>query len=386
MCGDGEIDGHEACDDGINDGAYGGCQPGCGALGPTCGDGNVDEGEGCDDGNVDDGDGCSTTCVASGTALWSVSVPGWETLDMVNLAEGGVRVALSNRDLDVDELSLRTLSLEGELVDEFVFDDIWTGAPADLHTSGRLLVQRGLELRSYEQDTPLWTLELPFSDPITTVRHSIASGDGGAFWGLRDYAGGSSVQGFDANGDSLWQAEFPERLLDMELAANGSALTLTSASSRNGMTVTSYLPDGDIEFSADLPALIHTGRLRASSSGLGICWRREDGDTYGAASLSGEAALEWSDSFGEPEPLETSCLDVAVLEGGDLVVLELVRNKSTFERQFILRRIAEGESVWAADLDVPSNSTNGRVLEGPEDKLLIALSGPSETVIQRLEP
>ena len=50
-CGDGVINGSEICDDGINDGRYGGCKPGCGALGPFCGDGMTEPGvEQCDDG------------------------------------------------------------------------------------------------------------------------------------------------------------------------------------------------------------------------------------------------------------------------------------------------------------------------------------------------
>ncbi|MEO7097143.1 MAG: MYXO-CTERM sorting domain-containing protein, partial [Polyangiales bacterium] len=32
------------------------------APAPTCGNGNVDDGESCDDGNIDDGDGCTPTC------------------------------------------------------------------------------------------------------------------------------------------------------------------------------------------------------------------------------------------------------------------------------------------------------------------------------------
>ena len=99
-CGDGIVNGDEVCDDGINDGRYGGCLPGCHGLGPfcvdgqvepgvedcddgrnlstygqtgcgpgcrtvpSCGDGRVDSlfGEACDDGNLIDGDGCTSTC------------------------------------------------------------------------------------------------------------------------------------------------------------------------------------------------------------------------------------------------------------------------------------------------------------------------------------
>jgi fibro-slime domain-containing protein len=98
-CGDGIVTRYEACDDGVNDGGYGGCLPGCQAHAPYCGDGTVDTafgevcddgvnvgtyghcapgcrslakcgdgvlqldgGEECDDGNVVSGDGCSAQC------------------------------------------------------------------------------------------------------------------------------------------------------------------------------------------------------------------------------------------------------------------------------------------------------------------------------------
>lgn len=98
-CGDGIVTRYEACDDGVNDGRYGGCKPGCQALGGYCGDATVDtaagevcddgvnaggpnqcapgcrarsgcgdgilqasQGEECDDGNTASGDGCSSMC------------------------------------------------------------------------------------------------------------------------------------------------------------------------------------------------------------------------------------------------------------------------------------------------------------------------------------
>ena len=65
VCGDGVVTRYEACDDGANDGGYGGCMPGCLVRGPYCGDHHVDAtfGEACDDGdNLGLDGGCAPGC------------------------------------------------------------------------------------------------------------------------------------------------------------------------------------------------------------------------------------------------------------------------------------------------------------------------------------
>ena len=63
-CGDGFVhEGVEACDDGVNDGAYEGCAVGCASLGPYCGDAEVNGAEECDDGNSTATDGCFANCL-----------------------------------------------------------------------------------------------------------------------------------------------------------------------------------------------------------------------------------------------------------------------------------------------------------------------------------
>jgi cysteine-rich repeat protein len=64
-CGDAELNGPEVCDDGTNDGSYGGCMADCSAPGPYCGDGNPDDVEECDDANDDDTDECTSACAAA---------------------------------------------------------------------------------------------------------------------------------------------------------------------------------------------------------------------------------------------------------------------------------------------------------------------------------
>jgi hypothetical protein len=56
FCGDGLQQAlKEACDDGVNDGAYGGCLNDCSARAPYCGDGIVDAVESCDDDSAEFG-------------------------------------------------------------------------------------------------------------------------------------------------------------------------------------------------------------------------------------------------------------------------------------------------------------------------------------------
>jgi hypothetical protein len=76
-CGDGEINGSEVCDDGINDAAYEGCGPGCTARGPYCGDGSVHvPQEMCDEGPHNaDASGCNVDCTVSGTRLHQYDSP-----------------------------------------------------------------------------------------------------------------------------------------------------------------------------------------------------------------------------------------------------------------------------------------------------------------------
>lgn len=73
MCGDGDLDPEETCDD-ANDADGDGCSSLCAiesgyvcegepsTCATVCGDGTVAGGEACDDGNTADGDGCSATC------------------------------------------------------------------------------------------------------------------------------------------------------------------------------------------------------------------------------------------------------------------------------------------------------------------------------------
>jgi len=81
-CGDGHQDPGEACDDGVNDGSYGGCAPDCLGLAEHCGDVIVNGPEVCDDGLNDGGyGGCTPDCLALAEYCGDSIVNGPEVCD-----------------------------------------------------------------------------------------------------------------------------------------------------------------------------------------------------------------------------------------------------------------------------------------------------------------
>jgi cysteine-rich repeat protein len=128
-CGDGTVDVAEACDDGVNDGAYGGCLPGCVGLAPRCGDAVVQPVESCDDGNGVDADGCNVDCVVSGSERWTETYSGAGSygLDANAVAAGpgdDVYVAGSEVVAGGSQAWLRRLDLDGNGVwEETYFDN-----------------------------------------------------------------------------------------------------------------------------------------------------------------------------------------------------------------------------------------------------------------------
>lgn len=86
VCGDGDVEGSEECDDDNTDNGDG-CSSTCTIEVPVCGNGNVEFGEECDDDNTNNGDGCDENCqievppaspvvAAAGSRYLSVTVSG----------------------------------------------------------------------------------------------------------------------------------------------------------------------------------------------------------------------------------------------------------------------------------------------------------------------
>jgi cysteine-rich repeat protein len=89
VCGDGVLEGDEACDDG-NTADGDGCSATCTVEQDdcACGDGVLDAGETCDDGNTVDGDGCSSVCTIELPVCGNGIVETGETCDDGNTMNG----------------------------------------------------------------------------------------------------------------------------------------------------------------------------------------------------------------------------------------------------------------------------------------------------------
>ncbi len=122
VCGNGEVEGDEVCDDGTNDGSYGGCAEDCSALGPFCGDGEENGTEDCDDGDEVVGNGCNNDCVPSGLEQWTYEehvTPEDLCVDIVAAEAGHVYLAAQVDNLDgaddADAFYVQRLSADGNV-------------------------------------------------------------------------------------------------------------------------------------------------------------------------------------------------------------------------------------------------------------------------------
>ncbi len=191
VCGDGTVDPDETCDDGVNDGSYGGCASDCQSIASHCGDGILDgdQGEACDDGDGDDGDGCNVDCSISGTPLWSL-----------------------NYDVDAAPNSAAT-AVAITPTDDIVVTAYASGGPGIAATNVRGFTAEG---------DPVWTT--PIVGGLDTIASAVAvSGRGQiAIGGYSDQLT-SWVVGANANGNLTWEEGFdqPSRVADIAALPDG---------------------------------------------------------------------------------------------------------------------------------------------------------------------
>ncbi len=196
VCGDGVIEGDEACDDGDDNGGYEQCAFDCSGPGPFCGDGSTDAGfEQCDDGDATNGNGCNVDCVVSGSILWEVTKTtiGSESndigRDVALMDDGTLRVASQAQVSDsVQHVLITDFDLDGNEVDEHIHVSATFPTPnldvGGLHPDGTYNLIRytigptfngyNVSGRSADHATNDWVLDL--TDGYTAVRRAGGGG------------------------------------------------------------------------------------------------------------------------------------------------------------------------------------------------------------------
>lgn len=116
-CGNGLLEGDEACDDGELNGTLGQCAEDCQGSAIGCGDGEVQDPETCDDGDAIDGNGCNTDCRESGAIVWErETFPGGIGVGIDVAPSGAIYLAAMNTDAQGGAWAARICDEDGSTV------------------------------------------------------------------------------------------------------------------------------------------------------------------------------------------------------------------------------------------------------------------------------
>lgn len=180
---DGMVNGDEVCDDGVNDGAYGGCNSDCLSLAAFCGDAEVNGPESCDDDNDDLADGCLPNCEIPGNCMEilaydAMATDGVYVIDVaedpfavycdMTLGDGGWTLVLVSSDDDTDtwtwaqrafmatdptilgDLDALNLDFKSRAYNELVFQDLlFVHAPSGVWAEYDLVGEGDLDLGQF---------------------------------------------------------------------------------------------------------------------------------------------------------------------------------------------------------------------------------------------
>jgi cysteine-rich repeat protein len=362
FCGDGMVDAAEVCDDGVNDGGYGGCAADCGAAGPGCGDAAVNGPEACDDGNAVDGDGCNVDCVVSGSEVWT---QGYGGEDAGNARARGVAVDGAGNVIVVGEefvvgqnanVWLRKYTPAGEVLWSRAWDGPSSGddiAYAVAVAAGDELVVTGEQYLAGEGADIFVERVAPDGEQIWRLSHSGDAGLGDRGFGVAvDADGNIAVTGeeykliglhnvwtrlMDGDGTEIWTDVFDAN------AGNdrGNAVAFTAA--------------GDVVVAGEIYVPI----------GLADLWLRK----YAAAD-GAEVWTQTTDNMAGNDAWHAVAIDA----DGDIGLVGETYETNGLAAIVVAQYNASGFQVWAnyQDSDGSDNDIGHGVAFGPDGALVAA--------------
>lgn len=406
VCGDGVVDDGEVCDDGVNDGSYGGCMPECATLAPHCGDEVLQPVEDCDDGDDENADGCNVDCVVSGSELWteSYSAAGSYVLDANAVATGpddDVYVAGSIDTGSGIEAWIRRLDFDGNAIWVENYADNYgqqtTGAGLDVDGSGVAYVGglaisaagpggRDGWIRAYDADAGLL---FSHASDIEIADVGVSEDGNAAFvathW-LAAVSGYLLTRRFSAVGAELWTD-----LLDDLSLGYPQAQAIAMDTEENLLVLANYLPlDGDP------PATVW---LRKYDANGGVVWTRildEDLDgVYAVATgpnnevvIAGDSVGTWLrlyDQDGDeqwtvdgPNQQATEYRAVTIDDDGNVIAAGVEQNVGT------VRKLSSiGAELWSTT--IPDFSPTDVAVDSQQN-ILVSGNGDGDGWVRKLAP
>ena len=350
-CGNGTVDGGEACDDGINDGSYGGCSPDCTAHGPHCGDGRVHRsaGEACDDGDEVDGNGCNIDCIESGAMLWTetyssnIRVSDDHAAD-VDIDDDGTLLVVGTSDYESNGLPAAGLLLwydsDGVLLDDRTANEAY--ARVSFGGPGYVILQNeganDHAVAAFDATSALqWTRPID----ATALSAIAVDQEGSVYVAGFDVAlpGYDTVRAkLDSDGDILWDVRISadsEGCFDVDLLPDEGALFACD---------TTRWVDADGTMTAELEQNLDEIVTRSDGTFAGL-------NDAGAFGFDNAGAQEWHAPVGASR-------DIAIDGAGNVVVVG---------GQGIAKFTAGGAEMWTATHD--ANATG--VAVAPDDAIVV---------------
>ncbi|MCH9682068.1 MAG: DUF4215 domain-containing protein [Deltaproteobacteria bacterium] len=370
MCGDGVVEGDETCDDGINDGSYGGCLSDCSALADRCGDGvQQAQLEACDDGDDLDGNGCNVDCVVSGSLLWSID---FDLGDETNDQATGV-VALPDDSFTVvgyaqasPAASIRRFSPEGEVSWTLPLD---YGYPRPQSIAYSAL-DEGFSVAGYSVPSDAWVVGATLNGnptwedeyPADSFTFDVAALANGGFVAVGGHVDLTWARRYGSQGELDWSVELPEPSILTSVIGHpdGGFIIAGISDATNSLWMRRYSESNQTLWTRDLAGYETPGELAVADNGSlyisGTNW--SDGELW-VLSLTAEGIEVWARSYAPPGGGSTASArgTAAAVGGGVFVVGQQYDVAQPAPSDILVRRYsAVGDLDWQQVVTSPYGS------------------------------